>query len=94
MSHHIEALTQLQTQGKLRMVVVFADSAQSHDGIETYTQFLLRAQSIYMTESGIAREEQAVKSTDVLNLQFTSGTTGMPKAAMLTHRYTSTSPSN
>jgi mevalonyl-CoA ligase len=30
--------------------------------------------------------ETAVKPHDVLNLQFTSGSTGLPKAAALTHR--------
>jgi fatty-acyl-CoA synthase len=29
---------------------------------------------------------QAVRATDVHNIQFTSGTTGLPKGAMLTHR--------
>jgi fatty-acyl-CoA synthase len=33
-----------------------------------------------------ARREQAVRPTDVFNIQYTSGTTGMPKGAMLTHR--------
>lgn len=30
---------------------------------------------------------QSVRASDVCNLQFTSGTTGNPKAAMLTHWY-------
>jgi fatty-acyl-CoA synthase len=35
---------------------------------------------------GLAGRADAVKATDVFNIQFTSGTTGMPKGAMLTHR--------
>jgi fatty-acyl-CoA synthase len=39
---------------------------------------------------GRARErierEQAIQAGDVVNIQFTSGTTGLPKGAMLTHR--------
>ena len=35
----------------------------------------------------LARAENLVDIHDVCNLQFTSGTTGTPKAAMLTHQY-------
>jgi fatty-acyl-CoA synthase len=34
----------------------------------------------------LARRAQAAQATDVYNIQFTSGTTGLPKGAMLTHR--------
>jgi fatty-acyl-CoA synthase len=34
----------------------------------------------------LPRREQGARSGDVYNIQFTSGTTGMPKGAMLTHR--------
>jgi fatty-acyl-CoA synthase len=34
----------------------------------------------------LADRERAIRPTDVYNIQFTSGTTGMPKGAMLTHR--------
>ena len=33
--------------------------------------------------------KSSLSEHDVVNLQFTSGTTGSPKAAMLTHQYTS-----
>jgi len=32
------------------------------------------------------RRERDARSTDIYNIQFTSGTTGLPKGAMLTHR--------
>ena len=32
--------------------------------------------------------QKTLSEHDVVNLQFTSGTTGSPKAAMLTHQYT------
>jgi long-chain acyl-CoA synthetase len=31
--------------------------------------------------------QKSLSDQDVVNLQFTSGTTGSPKAAMLTHQY-------
>ncbi len=34
----------------------------------------------------LARRERAISPNDVFNIQFTSGTTGLPKGAMLTHR--------
>jgi fatty-acyl-CoA synthase len=34
----------------------------------------------------LVARDSAVKSTDIHNIQFTSGTTGLPKGAMLTHR--------
>ena len=34
----------------------------------------------------LAARERAARPGDVVNIQFTSGTTGMPKGAMLTHR--------
>lgn len=34
----------------------------------------------------LAAREAAARATDVVNIQFTSGTTGLPKGAMLTHR--------
>lgn len=35
----------------------------------------------------LAAAQAKVMAHDVCNLQFTSGTTGHPKAAMLTHQY-------
>ncbi len=34
----------------------------------------------------LQEREQAIRPSDVFNIQFTSGTTGLPKGAMLTHR--------
>jgi acyl-CoA synthetase (AMP-forming)/AMP-acid ligase II len=36
--------------------------------------------------SGRVLDDQGLDPNDVVNIQFTSGTTSMPKAAMLTHR--------
>jgi fatty-acyl-CoA synthase len=38
------------------------------------------------TSPELANRENAARATDVYNIQFTSGTTGLPKGAMLTHR--------
>jgi fatty-acyl-CoA synthase len=38
------------------------------------------------TDSELETRVRSVRATDVHNIQFTSGTTGLPKGAMLTHR--------
>lgn len=79
MTEHIKALVQLieRGEGVLRNIILLDDKISEIDGtstgVETYSQFLLRAQSIYMSEQGFKREERHVKATDILNLQFTSG---------------------
>ncbi|KAK1059084.1 hypothetical protein LTR74_012876 [Friedmanniomyces endolithicus] len=71
---HIEALGCMQSQGLLKTIVVFGEDSTVYHGVESHTRFLLRAQNTSVTEDGLEREERAVRATDVLNLQFTSGT--------------------
>jgi len=40
-----------------------------------------------ISDSQIATRMSTVEPNDMCNLQFTSGTTAAPKAAMLTHKY-------
>ncbi|KEF57319.1 uncharacterized protein A1O9_05236 [Exophiala aquamarina CBS 119918] len=51
-----------------------------------YSTFVNNGHSVFVNNATLRRAEKKVKDTDVLNLQFTSGTTGAPKAAMLTYR--------
>ena len=41
---------------------------------------------IHGPAGGLAERENRIHAEDVYNIQFTSGTTGLPKGAMLTHR--------
>lgn len=43
-------------------------------------------QGRHASRSDLEARARAVQTTDVHNIQFTSGTTGLPKGAMLTHR--------
>lgn len=41
---------------------------------------------VHVIDRQLHTKMEAVSPSDVCNLQFTSGTTGNPKAAMLTHK--------
>ncbi|OJJ45847.1 hypothetical protein ASPZODRAFT_133716 [Penicilliopsis zonata CBS 506.65] len=54
-----------------------------HDGFPSYRQVVDRGNSL--PAHALADRETELRPHDVCNLQFTSGSTGNPKAAMLTH---------
>jgi acyl-coenzyme A synthetase/AMP-(fatty) acid ligase len=55
-----------------------------HDGFIHYDEFVREAESI--PEHILDIFDGIISPHDVANLQFTSGSTGNPKAAMLTHQ--------
>ncbi len=55
-------------------------------GFTTY-QEVQGALSAEVTDEGLVKARNGVHTHDVCNLQYTSGSTGHPKAAMLTHQY-------
>lgn len=55
----------------------------SDEAFTSYNDLIARAGN---SDIDIAKLEKAVQPHDILNLQFTSGSTGLPKAAALTHR--------
>ncbi|RBR17085.1 uncharacterized protein FIESC28_06587 [Fusarium coffeatum] len=72
----------------LRNVVVF-DNLASHPNVK----FNLKACRAYTPYSSLAdgsvqtvKPDSPLSPSDVINIQFTSGTTSLPKAAMLSHR--------
>jgi fatty-acyl-CoA synthase len=67
---------------KLRQVVCIKDTQRP--GILGWSEFLGRATSA--SQSQLEERAAAVRPGDVVSIQYTSGTTGFPKGAMLTHR--------
>ena len=67
---------------KLRWVLIINDERQP--GILSWSEFLSRASEV--SQSNLDNRAASVQPDDVASIQYTSGTTGFPKGAMLTHR--------
>jgi fatty-acyl-CoA synthase len=67
---------------RLRHVVALTDTAPP--GIEGWSAFLQRARDV--PPQALAAREASLAASEAINIQYTSGTTGFPKGATLTHR--------
>ncbi len=68
---------------ELREVIILG-SIPSHN-FRTYDEFIQAGHGV--NNAFLQARMGSITANNVCNLQFTSGTTGRPKAAMLTHRY-------
>ncbi|MDR0785597.1 MAG: AMP-binding protein [Treponema sp.] len=66
----------------LRSVVYIGQ--QKHRGMYSFSELLLLGQHVENAE--LQAIEAGIDRNDVVNMQYTSGTTGFPKGVMLTHR--------
>ncbi|HZW84220.1 MAG TPA: AMP-binding protein [Candidatus Deferrimicrobium sp.] len=66
---------------KLRHGIVLSDN--SHPGLMTWTDFLSLGEGV--SDVTLELYQAETQPDDVINIQYTSGTTGFPKGVMLTH---------
>ncbi|MEE1132104.1 MAG: AMP-binding protein [Caryophanon sp.] len=65
----------------LKTVVVISD--KSYPGTYSYEAFLALSEQV--NDAELVERKQSLHYEDVINIQYTSGTTGFPKGVMLTH---------
>ena len=90
LSPHLSAvLSNSDALSNLRHVIVSSEVAEKLSGntkIRAYDAFVAGEGLPAIPDNDLTVAEGKVRPQNILNLQFTSGTTGLPKAAELMHR--------
>jgi len=68
---------------KVRKIVLFKGTPPEDDWVISYDEFLALGHEV--ADAGLEQRIGAVKSSDTAGIVYTSGTTGVPKGAVLTH---------
>jgi len=68
---------------RLRQIIIFDGDGSADGGVLSFAEFLRRGENI--PDAEFAGRAKAIHPGDLASLVYTSGTTGVPKGAMLTH---------
>src|SRR3712207_3006369 len=67
----------------LKRVVLIGEDAEDSPGIMGYEKFIEGAEGV--SEEELRERQGSLEADEVINMQYTSGTTGFPKGVQLTH---------
>jgi long-chain acyl-CoA synthetase len=68
---------------KLRQIVIFDGNSSTDGSVLSFADFLRKGESV--TDSEFEARARDIRPDDLASLVYTSGTTGVPKGAMITH---------
>ena len=63
--------------------IVYIDQKETPEGMLSLQKIIDNGKAV--TDNSLIEREQSLSPEDVINMQYTSGTTGFPKGVMLTH---------
>lgn len=78
-----QPLNQLHSDRLPRMKAIIYFGSEAHRGMYTINDVMMRA--MMTSDADYATARKAVNCMETINIQYTSGTTGFPKGAMLSH---------
>jgi long-chain acyl-CoA synthetase len=68
---------------RLRQIIIFDGASAANGSVLSFADFLRQGEKV--SDADLAARVQSIRADDLASIVYTSGTTGVPKGAMLTH---------